>query len=124
MTALSSTDAPDPTPAYSLPTAGSANANPPLVGDAAFPGTLQRVSTYGTFTAKGTGTAAQLDLVAGQFLPSRAAPGTGTERLFNSISAEVYYLPGTSPSRPTSRLRPSTPPNRVLHLAPPASRCR
>ena len=97
VTALSSTDSPDPTPAYSLPTAGSANANPPLVGDAAFPGTLQRVSTYGTFTAKGTGTAAQLDLVAGQFLPSRAAPGTGTERLFNSISAEVYYLPGTSP---------------------------
>jgi hypothetical protein len=97
VTALSSTDSPDPTPAYSLPTAGSANANPPLVGNAAFPGTLQRVSTYGTFTAAGTGTAAQLDLVAGQFLPSSTAPGTGTERLFNSIAAQVYYLPATSP---------------------------
>jgi Bacterial Ig-like domain (group 3) len=97
VTALSSSDSPDPTPAYSLPTAGSANANPPLVGDAAFPGTLQRVSTYGTFTATGTGAAAQLDLVAGQFLPSSTAPGTGTERLFNSIAAQVYYLPPTSP---------------------------
>ena len=97
VTALSSIDTPDPTPAYSLPTAGSANAKPPLVGDAAFPGTLQRVSTYGTFTATGTGTAAQLDLVAGQFLPNSAAPGTGTERLFNSMSAQVYYLPSSSP---------------------------
>ena len=97
VTALSSIDTPDPTPAYSLPTAGSANAKPPLVGDAAFPGTLQRVSTYGTFTATGTGSAAQLDLVAGQFLPNSAAPGTGTERLFNSMSAQVYYLPSSSP---------------------------
>ncbi len=97
VTALSSIDSPDPAPAYSLPTAGSANAKPPLVGDAAFPGTLQRVSTFGTFTATGTGTAAQLDLVAGQFLPGSTAPGTGTERLFKSMSAQVYYLPSTSP---------------------------
>jgi Bacterial Ig-like domain (group 3) len=55
------------------------------------------VSTYGTFTTTGTGTAAQLDLVAGQFLPSGTAPGTGTERLFNSMAAQVYYLPATSP---------------------------
>ena len=97
VTALSSTDSPDPMPAYSQPTAGSANASPPQVGNAAFPGTLQRVSTYGTFTATGTGTAAQLDLVAGQFLPSSTVPGAGTERLFNSMAAQVYYLPATSP---------------------------
>ena len=70
---------------------------PPQIGEAAFPGTLQRVATYGTFTPTGTGQGAQLDLVAGQFLPSLTTPGTGTERLFSSISAQVYYLPSTSP---------------------------
>ena len=55
VTALASTDSADPTPAYSLPAAGSAGSTPPTIGDAAFPGTLQRVATYGTFTSAGTG---------------------------------------------------------------------
>jgi hypothetical protein len=97
ITALSSTDRPDPTPAYSMPTAGSADAAPPQVGEAAWPGTLQRVATFGTFTSTGTGQGAQLDLVTGQFLPDLATPGTGTERLFSSMSAQVYYVPSTSP---------------------------
>jgi choice-of-anchor C domain-containing protein len=97
VTALSSADSADPTPAYSLPAAGSADSAPPSIGDAAFPGTLQRVATYGTFTSAGTGQGAQLDLIAGQFIPNPSAPTAGTERLFNSISANVYYLPPASP---------------------------
>jgi choice-of-anchor C domain-containing protein len=97
VTALSSTDTADPTPAYSMPAAGAADASPPAIGDAAFPGTLQRVATYGTFTATGTGQGAQLDLISGQFLPNPSSPGDGTERLFNSISAQVYYVPPSSP---------------------------
>jgi len=54
------------------------------------------VATYGTFTASGTGTGAQLDLVAGQFLPSASGSGGGTERLFTSMSAKVFYLPSSS----------------------------
>ena len=96
VTALSSSDMADPTPLYSMPSAGSAGATPPEIGYAAFPGTLQRVADYGSFSASGTGEDAQLDLVAGQFIPSTSSPGTGTERLFNSMSAQVYYLPPTS----------------------------
>jgi choice-of-anchor C domain-containing protein len=94
---LSSADTADFTPAYSMPAAGSADATPPAIGDAAFPGTLQRVATYGTFTKSGTGTGAQLDLIAGQFLPDPSSPGMGTERVFSSIAGQVYY---TSPSSP------------------------
>jgi hypothetical protein len=97
VTALSSSDVADPTPLYSMPSAGSAGATPPAIGYAAFPGTLQRVATYGTFSAAGTAEAAQLDLLAGQFIPSTSSPGAGTERLFNSMSAQVYYLPPASP---------------------------
>ena len=75
VTALSSSDVADPTPLYSMPSAGSAGAAPPAIGYAAFPGTLQRVATYGTFSAAGTAEAAQLDLVAGQFIPSTSSPG-------------------------------------------------
>ncbi|HXY42681.1 MAG TPA: Ig-like domain repeat protein, partial [Acidimicrobiales bacterium] len=96
ITGLSSTDVADPTPAYSLPAAGADGATPPAIGEAAFPGTLQRVATYGTFTASGTGQGAQLDLVAGQFLPSASGSGGGTERLFTSMSAKVFYLPSSS----------------------------
>ncbi len=96
ITGLSSTDHTSFTPAYSMPAAGSANSTPPSIGDAAFPGTLQRVATYGTFTTSGTGEGTQLDLVAGQFFPNPSSPGTGTQRLFNSISAQVYYLPTAS----------------------------
>jgi len=95
VTALASTDQAF-TPAFSSPSAGSADATPPALGDAAFPGTLQRVASFSTFTADGTGQGAELDLVAGQFLPNPSSPGSGTERLFNSMSAEVYYLqPGS-----------------------------
>jgi hypothetical protein len=95
VTALASTDETF-TPAFSSPSAGSADATPPTLGDAAFPGTLQRVADFSTFTPSGTGEGAQLDLVAGQFLPNPSSPGSGTERLFNSMSAEVYYLqPGS-----------------------------
>jgi uncharacterized protein YjbI with pentapeptide repeats len=97
VTALQSTDIPGFTPTYSMPSAGSADATPPSVGDAAFPGTIQRVATYGTFTSTGTTEGAQLDLVAGQFLPNTAAPGTGTQRLFNSMSAQVFYQSPGSP---------------------------
>ncbi len=96
VTALSSTDVAGFTPAISMPAAGSADSTPPQIGEAAYPGTLQRVVTYGTFTKSGTSQSAQLDLVAGQFIPNAASPGRGTERLFNSISAQVYYLPPTS----------------------------
>ena len=102
MTALSSNDIPGFQPAYSMPAAGSADAQPPEVGNAAFPGTLQRVARFGTFTAVGTGQGAQLDLVAGQFLPGQFLPGqgtspSGTQRLFTSITSQVYYLPNASP---------------------------
>ena len=43
VTALTSTDSADPTPAYSLPAVGAAGSTPPSIGDAAFPGTLQLV---------------------------------------------------------------------------------
>jgi choice-of-anchor C domain-containing protein len=94
---LISTDVPGFKPAYSMPAAGSADAMPPSIGDAAFPGALQRVATYGTFTSNGTGEGAQLDLVAGQFLPNLSSPGTGTERLFTSIAGQVYYVSPSSP---------------------------
>jgi hypothetical protein len=95
VTALTSTDEAF-APAYSMPSAGSADAAPPAIGDAAFPGTLQRVADFSTFTATGTGDGDQLDLVAGQFFPNGSSSGAGTERLFNSMSAEVYYLqPGS-----------------------------
>ncbi len=93
LTALSSEDLADPAPAYSLPAAGSAASSPPDIGEAAFPGALQRVASYGGFSHTGTAQGADLDLVAGQFLPSPSTPGAGTERLFTSISAQVYYVP-------------------------------
>ena len=98
VTALTSTDVSGFTPAYSLPAVGSNDSSPPAIGDAAFPGTLQRVASYGTFTSSGTGQDAQLDLVAGQFFPDPSTTtGTGTERLFTSMSAQVYYdAPGSA----------------------------
>jgi choice-of-anchor C domain-containing protein len=97
VTGLTSKDIPDFTPAYSMPAAGSADSEPPTIGDAAFPGTLQRVATFGTFTANGTSQGAELDLVAGQFFPDPSSTtGTGTQRLFTSMGAEVYYLPSSS----------------------------
>ncbi|MGA2210400.1 MAG: Ig-like domain-containing protein [Acidimicrobiales bacterium] len=96
VTALTSTDEAF-APAYSMPSAGSADDTPPAIADAAFPGTLQRVADFSTFTPTGTGEGAQLDLVAGQFFPNGSSSGAGTERLFNSMSAEVYYLPPNSP---------------------------
>jgi hypothetical protein len=97
VTGLTSTDYPGFTPAYSMPAVGSADDSPPAIGEVAFPGTLQRVSTYGAFTQTGTTEGAQLDLVAGQYFPSSSAPGTGTQRLFTSMSAEVLYQsPGNS----------------------------
>ena len=91
VTGLTSIDTSNFTPTYSMPAVGSADASPPSIGDAAFPGTLQRVSTYGAFTLTGTAEDAQLDLVAGQFLPNPSSPGSGTQRLFTSMSAEVLY---------------------------------
>ena len=99
VTDLASTDTQGFTPAYSLPAVGTADSTPPNVGDAAFPGALQRVASYGTFTATGTGNASQLDLVAGQFIPDPSTPAVGTERVFNSISANVFY---DSPGNPLS----------------------
>jgi uncharacterized protein YjbI with pentapeptide repeats len=97
ITSLSSTDISNFTPVYSEPAVGASDAIPADIGDAAFPGTLQRVATYGTFTSTGTGQAAQLDLIAGQFLPSASDPGTGIQRLFNSIGADVLYdSPGSA----------------------------
>ena len=98
VTGLSSTDTADFQPTYSMPAAGAADSSPPAIGDAAFPGTLQRVATYGTFTSSGTSQAAQLDLVAGQFFPNPSSTtGAGTQRLFTSMQADVYYLPTDSP---------------------------
>ena len=92
VTGLSSTDVGDFAPAYSIPAVGSDDTTPPAIGEAAFPGTLQRVATLGTFTPTGTSQDAELDLVAGQFFPNPSSTtGTGTQRLFTSISAQVYY---------------------------------
>ncbi|MGC9961907.1 MAG: Ig-like domain repeat protein, partial [Acidimicrobiales bacterium] len=105
VTGLSSTDTPF-TPAISMPAVGSSDSTPPTIDDAAFPGTLQRVAGYSTFTSTGTGQGATLDLVAGQFFPNPSSPGSGTERLFNTMSAEVYYdQPG---SRYASDYTPAT----------------
>ena len=80
------------TPAYSMPAVGSNDAAPPpALGDIAFPGTLQRVLTYAAFTPTGTTEGSQLDLVTGEFFPNPSSPGSGTQRLFNSMSAEVLY---------------------------------
>jgi uncharacterized protein YjbI with pentapeptide repeats len=97
ITSLESTDTGDFTPAYSTPSAGSAGSTPPSIGDAAFPGTLQRVATYGTFTSTGTGQGAQLDFIDGQFFPDPSDSGTGTQRIFNSMSAQVLYDQSGSP---------------------------
>jgi uncharacterized protein YjbI with pentapeptide repeats len=97
VTALDSIDTPNFTPVYSMPAVGSADAAPPAIGDAAFPGTLQRVATYGAFTSTGTTDGAQLDLVAGQFFPNPSTPGIGTQRIFKSMSAHVFYMPPGSP---------------------------
>ena len=98
VTGLSSQDFSDILPAYSMPAVGSDDATPPAIGDAAFPGTLQRVASLGTFTSTGTSQAAELDLVAGQFFPNPSSTtGLGTERLFTSMSAQVYYdTPGNA----------------------------
>ena len=92
VTGLTSTDTSSFSPVYSQPAVGSANSTPPAIGNAAFPGTLQRVSTYGAFTDSGTTQASQLDLVAGQFFPNPGATGTGTQRIFNAMAAHVFYL--------------------------------
>ncbi len=98
VTGLMSKDIGPLTPAYSMPAVGSNDSAPPAIGDAAFPGTLQRVASLGRFTANGTSQGAQLDLVAGQFFPNpSSSTGTGTQRLFTSMAAEVYYLPSSSP---------------------------
>ena len=96
VTGLTSSDTAGFTPAYSMPAVGTADAAPPSISDAAFPGTLQRVATYGTFGTTGTGQGAQLDLVAGQFFPNGIG-GSGTQRIFSSMAAHVFYLPPTSP---------------------------
>jgi hypothetical protein len=100
ITALTSKDTADFNPAYSMPAAGSADSTPPTIGNAAFPGTLQRVATYGTFTTTGTGQGAQLDFMDGQFFPNSSGSGTnagtGTQRIFNSMSAKVFYDPAGS----------------------------
>jgi len=97
ITGLSSTDEPI-SPLISEPGVDStANTNVQPLGDTAFPSQLQRVATYQT-TDPTTGQPVehqQVDLVAGQYLPDPANPGTGTQRLFNSISTEVLY---TDPS--------------------------
>ena len=97
ITSLSSSDTPDFTPEYSLPAVSTQDSSGPVIGDAAFPGTLQRVAAYDTFTPSGTATGARLDLVAGQFFPDPASPGKGTERLFGSIDGEILYQPSGAP---------------------------
>ncbi len=97
ITALGSSDVANFSPAYSMPAVASENSAPPLIGDAAFPGTLQRVASFATFTSDGTGQGADVDLVAGQYFPNPSSPGKGTQRLFDSIAGQTYYLPPTSP---------------------------
>ena len=104
VTGLSSTDTADFTPAYSMPAAGSADSSPPAIGDAAFPGTLQRVATYGTFTLTGTRNAAQLDLVAGQFLPDPLDTGRR-----HPAALQLDIGGRLSTTRPAVRSRATTP---------------
>ena len=93
ITTLASSDASNFTPQFSLPAVGTQNSVSPEIGQAAFPGTLQRVAAYDTFTSTGTAQGNQLDLIAGQFFPNPTAPGQGTERLYSSIDGEVLYQP-------------------------------
>ncbi|MST32984.1 hypothetical protein GHK86_09670 [Acidimicrobiaceae bacterium USS-CC1] len=97
LTGLTSQDIAGFSPLYVQPATGSTDATPPVVGDAAFPGTLQRVAGLTTFTSAGPQQTTQLDLVAGQFIPDPASPGRGTQRLFDHLQADVLYVPSTSP---------------------------
>ena len=64
--------------------------------ETSFPATLQRVATYQLFNATGAPVTHQaVDLITGQFIPDPNNPGTGNQRLFTNISANVEY---TSPS--------------------------
>ncbi|MFZ0664714.1 MAG: Ig-like domain repeat protein, partial [Acidimicrobiales bacterium] len=96
VTGLESTDTNNFKPAFSLPAVGSSDDSLSSVGNSAFPGTLQRVATYGTFTSTGTSTGANLDLIVGQFIPNQNTPGTGVQRIFSSESATVLYDSPTS----------------------------
>ncbi|HTX01606.1 MAG TPA: pentapeptide repeat-containing protein, partial [Acidimicrobiales bacterium] len=69
---------------------------PPPIGTAAFPGALQRVANSETFTSAEASPSQQLDLVAGQFIPNPATPGSGTQRLFTGIEGDVLYTPASS----------------------------
>lgn len=94
---LTSQDTTGFTPTISEPDVDSSTP-PPQIGNAAFPGSLQRIATYNSFSATGSGTSEQqqLDLIAGQFIPGPSTPGMGTQRLFTKIGAEVLYTSPTS----------------------------
>jgi uncharacterized protein YjbI with pentapeptide repeats len=93
VTALTSTDITPFTPTVSQPEV--AFVSTPAASSSAFPGTIQRVATEQDFTLTSTAQTVQLDLVAGQYLPSSSTPGEGTQRLFTNIGAQVFY---TSPN--------------------------
>ncbi len=97
VTGLASTDTPGFTPAYSMPAVGSNDAAPPALGDIAFPGTLQRVSTYAAFTPTGTTEGSQLDLVTGEFFPTPRLLGAGPR------GSSTRCPPRCSTSRPAAR---------------------
>ena len=62
--------------------------------ETSFPATLQRVATYQLFNATGAPVTHQaVDLITGQFIPDPNNPGTGNQRLFTNISANVEYTP-------------------------------
>ncbi len=96
---LSSQDITGFIPTVSQPDVDTATP-PPNIGAAAFPGALQRIATYEDFSGPTSGRSErqQLDLVAGQFIPGPpSSTSAGTQRLFTSIGAEVFY---TNPANP------------------------
>ena len=97
ITGLTSTDVGDFTP--SIAEADSDTSGPEnqiSQYETSFPATLQRVATYQLFSASGASVTHQaVDLVTGQFIPDPSNPGTGNQRLFTSVDANVEY---TSPS--------------------------
>ena len=95
ITGLSSTDYGDFTPSIAEADSDSSGPENQISQyETSFPATLQRVATYQLFNATGAPVTHQaVDLITGQFIPDPNNPGTGNQRLFTDVSANVEYTP-------------------------------
>ena len=92
ITGLTSTEQPGVDAAFSRVVDDTSALAPELVGDATYPSKLQTISTFAT----PTGTQQRLLLFGGQFRSGVLdALGTGTQRLFSSLSGVVLYSPSS-----------------------------